>query len=272
MSSTKMSAPRTLDTLPSAWIIAIAACLHAVTPGGRFVQRTVPPGGRLSPELTPNDREPLVLDRDRETGRDPEFGRRRARRVRAGRTLRIGLDGGEAAPAQIVADGADQLQGVPPTAGLGGRRDAGDDRRQRRLRQLRIEVAEPLGARIRRERTELTEGNGYLFGKEDLGVAPEDGAAAPEQAQLAWPAGHTALTRRTTRGERVVGERVVVERERVEGRLGRWAGEGIDGCIIGVVRAKGIRRSRLRRGRRRGLEPRRAGRLGSAVGIFPVVA
>src|SRR5580765_5038517 len=153
MSSTKMSAPRTLVTLPSAWIIAIAACLHAVTPGGRFVERTVPPPGRLSPELAPNDREPLVLDRNREASRDPELGRRRARRVRAGRTLRIRLDGGEAASAQIVADGADQLQGVPPAASLGGRRDTGDDRRQRRLRQLRIEVAEPLRARIRRQRT-----------------------------------------------------------------------------------------------------------------------
>src|SRR5258706_6789082 len=138
MSSTKMSAPRTLVTLPSAWIIAIAACLHAVTPGGPFVEWTVPPAGRLSPELTPNDREPLVLDGDRETGRDPELGRRRARRVRAGRTLRIGLDGRKAASAQIVADGADQLQRVPPTAGLGGRRDARDDRWQRRLRQLWI--------------------------------------------------------------------------------------------------------------------------------------
>src|SRR6266481_5998919 len=126
MSSTKMSAPRTLVTLPSAWIIAIAACLHVVASGGPTVERTLPPAGRLSPELAPDDREPFVLDRDREAGRDPELGRGGARRVRAGRVLRKGLDRGEPAAGQIVTDSADQLQGVPPATGLGCRGDAGD--------------------------------------------------------------------------------------------------------------------------------------------------
>src|SRR6266576_3863621 len=210
MSSTKMSAPRTLVTLPSAWIIAIAACLHVVTPGGPTVERTLPPAGRLSPELAPDDREPFVLDRDREAGRDPELGRGGARCVRAGRVLRIGLDRGETASSQIVADSADQLQCVAPTAGLRCRCDAGDDRRQRRLRQLRVEVAETLGAGVRRQWAELAERDRCLIGQENLGVAPENSAATPEQAELARSTGRAAGTSRTARRKRVVGQGVVV--------------------------------------------------------------
>ena len=82
-------------------------------------------------------------------------GRRRARRVGPRADLRVGLDRREATRREVVADGLDQAQRRGPRRAPPRRGDAGDDGRQRRGRQPRIEVARLLCPRIGGQRTEL---------------------------------------------------------------------------------------------------------------------
>src|SRR5215471_3194900 len=89
MSSTKISAPRTLLTLPSAWIIAMPRLL-------------------ASRELSSDHGEPVVVSRDPEPDPQPELRGGRAGRIGSGTPFRIGLDSREAAPLQVVADGLDE--------------------------------------------------------------------------------------------------------------------------------------------------------------------
>ena len=96
MSSTKIRAPRTLLTLPSAW------SSHG-SPSKRVSLPTLALG-----QLSADDREALVIHGEREAGRDPEVRRRRARRVGPGAPLRVRLDRGEAATREVVADRLDE--------------------------------------------------------------------------------------------------------------------------------------------------------------------
>ena len=84
-------------------------------------------------------------------------------------------------PARSSQTRGDEARPEPAPAVLGRDRDAGDHRGERRLGQLRVEVARPEGPRVRRERAELdVRGRplpvlGGLVGHEQhLGVAPED--------------------------------------------------------------------------------------------------
>src|SRR6478735_1591213 len=131
MSSTKTSAPRTLLTLPSAWIIAIAdshllppchadgstarlsrlddrACVGACAPrlrtsecarsGARLRLRPAARPRQKASELAAGDRKPFILDGDPEPGAQPELGRGRARRIRPGVPLGVRLNGREPTP------------------------------------------------------------------------------------------------------------------------------------------------------------------------------
>ena len=100
--------------------------------------------------------------------RPPGTSRRRRSRGRRGRRRRPRRAGGEA----LVACAC-------------GRRDAGDDRRQRRVGQGRVQVARALRPRIGGQRPELAYAAGVVLDEEDLGVAPEDAQPAGEQPQLA---------------------------------------------------------------------------------------
>src|SRR5262245_438959 len=153
MSSTKISAPRTLLTLPRAWIIAMPRLLASF-------------------ELTPDDREALVVGGDAEPDSQPELRGCSARRVGRGCPFWIRLNGREAAPLEVVADGLDESLGVAAVARSGGRRDARDHRGQRRLGELRVQVAGPLRARVRGERPELGVGRGFVVLQQDLRIAP----------------------------------------------------------------------------------------------------
>src|SRR5687768_7512881 len=106
MSSTKISAPRTFWTLPSAWIADMS-----------------PPRSQLPAD----DREALVVDGDGEADRLPEPGERCARRVFTGSPLGVRLDRREAATGEVVADRFDETTSVALPSPLRGRRDARDD-------------------------------------------------------------------------------------------------------------------------------------------------
>src|SRR6185503_20590348 len=106
MSSTKISAPRTLVTFPSARIVAIAVA--------------------RSDQLAAHDREPLIGGSHHEPGSLPERRCRGARRIERNPDLGIRLDRGEAPTGQVVARGGNEAQRVALAPGGGGRRDAGD--------------------------------------------------------------------------------------------------------------------------------------------------
>src|SRR4051794_33898326 len=121
MSSTKTRAPRTLLTLPSAWIIAIADSHLLASCQADGTART--DSRRLDSELAPDDRKPVVLDGDPEPDAQPELGRRRTRRIGPGPSLRVRLDGREAASGEVVADGLDKGLCMAPMAARRRRRD-----------------------------------------------------------------------------------------------------------------------------------------------------
>ena len=192
------------------------------------------PGTSRSGELAAHDREALVGDRLGEPDRFPEAGRRGTRRVRSRADLRVGLDRGEAAAGQVVADRADQRAGQAGAACLGRRRDAGDDRGERRVRERRIEVARPLRARVRGQRPELRVGLGDVVLEQDLGVAPGDPQAAAEQLELARRLGPDGRPLDRWRRERVV-DRAVVVLARGQERVGRSGGrERVGGRRLGL--------------------------------------
>ena len=87
-------------------------------------------------------------------------------------------------PVRSSQTAATSARGVAGPAPLGRRRDAGDDRRQRRVGERRIEVARALRARVRGQRAELGVGRRDLVHEQHLGVAPGDAQAASEQLQL----------------------------------------------------------------------------------------
>ena len=178
--------------------------------------------------------------------RFPEPGGRRARRVRPRPDLRIGLDRGEAAARQVLADRGDEGVRQTGAAGLGRGGDAGDDRRERRVRQGRIEVARPLGAWVGGQRSELRVDLGHVVLEQDLGVAPGDPEAAAEQLELARRLGPDGRPPDGWRRERVV-DRAVVDLAGGQERVGRTGGrERVGGgrgrLEIGEER---VRRARL---------------------------
>src|SRR3712207_677903 len=100
------------------------ACSTALMPGGTTARSAE--FSCASVELAPHDRETLVVDRGGETAAVPERGAAGTRLVLAARQVRIGLDRGEPALAQVVAHGLHEASGVTFAARVGGRRDAGD--------------------------------------------------------------------------------------------------------------------------------------------------
>ena len=160
--------------------------------------------GTRSGEVAAHDREALVRDRAREADRLPELGCRGARGVRCGADLRIGLDRGEAAPGEVLADRRDQGAGEAGATCLGRRRDAGDDRGQGRIRQGRVEVTGALGARVRGQRPELRVDRRDVVAQQDLGIAPRDAETAAQQLQLARRVAADRRAGRRSRRERVV--------------------------------------------------------------------
>src|SRR5215210_1054538 len=108
MASTKINAPRTLATLPRAWIVAITTSLrHDPVParsrhGEGGSDRTTP--WPRSVEFPSDDRKPLVFDSDPEPDLDPELGDCRARRVGVHPALRIRFDCSETPGREVGAD------------------------------------------------------------------------------------------------------------------------------------------------------------------------
>ena len=119
----------------------------------------------------------------------------------AARQVGVRLDGAEAALRQVVEHRLEQLVGISLAARRGRRGDAGDDRRQRRIGQLRVQLAQSRRARIRRQWPELAVRDRLVVGHEHLGVRAENAAAAVEQRQLArhalaqWSLAHRRAAR-----------------------------------------------------------------------------
>ena len=275
-----------VDALAGTVGIAVgAAPPQATTSEEDERRRSQLPEDALESQLPPHHREPLVVDGDREPGRRQKSAV--AALVASGRAPRSGYVSTAREPA--TARGRRR----PP------RRAAVRGRAPRASRVVAMQVItagsgasgscgyssrSPLRPRIRRQRPELGVGRRLVVDQQDLGVAPEDAEPAAEELELARRLG--ARTRRCGAAvgrERVVGERVVVARERVErGRAGRGGANGLsarpalgaNGFAGAWVAARtGSRRAAGRgRGRARLRKPRRARRLRPAVGILPVVA
>src|ERR1035437_5374488 len=112
--------------------------------------------GRARPsELTAHHRVSFVVHGEKEPGPDPELGSGRGRDVLPSIHFRIRLDCREPTGAELAADRPDQPQGIPASAGGSGGRDAGDDRRKRRVGELRVQLPKAERARVRRQRPEL---------------------------------------------------------------------------------------------------------------------
>ena len=112
-----------------------------------------------SRELAAHDREALVGGRDREAERRPRTPGVAAL-VASGRAPTSGYVSTAAnpRPARSSQTASTSAPGEALAARLGGRRDAGDDRRQRRVGQRRVEVAGPLRPRVGGQRPELAVG------------------------------------------------------------------------------------------------------------------
>ncbi len=169
--------------------------------------RHVPPGGHPSSRRMTGNRASSIARRKPDGL--PELGGRGAGRVgrRAGRRIR--LDGGEAAIRKVGADDPHQLPGETQPARLGGRRDAGDDGRQRGIREGRIEVARALRPRVGGQRPELRVGRRPVAAEQHLGVASRHAQAAPEELELARRVGRNRGPLHRRRRERVVEGAVV---------------------------------------------------------------
>ena len=132
-------------------------------------------------------------------------------------------------------------------------RDAGDDGRQRRDRQARVEVADALGAWIGRQRPELAVGQGALAIDEDLRVAPDDPQTPAKELELARRGRRDGGAGPGCGRERVDDGFVVRVEERVLVRGRPRAGEWVRGRLVRpeIVeeRVRGADRRGLRRGR-----------------------
>src|SRR4051812_34885750 len=234
-----------------------------------------PPRCRGS-QLPPDDREALVVDREGEPGARPERRRGGTGRIRRRLGFRVGLDRRETSARQVVDDGEHQLLRESLVASGLRCRDAGDHRRQRRARQLRVQLANSLRARVGRERSELAPRGRFAVCLEDLRIAAEHRQASPEELEL--PRGVTGDGRSALapRREWVVDRLVLIVVTEWVGRpaaTGARAAARIEGVEAGPGRRCEWVRGVIGRGRRggRGLEPRQAGGLRAAPVVLPEV-
>src|SRR5688572_3160501 len=135
---------------------------------------------RRSGELQPHDREPLVLGGGREPAPRPERRAGGGGLIRSERQVRIGLDGREPAPPEVVAHMPNERLGEPSAPSERRRRDARDDGWERRSWQARVEVTDLLRSWIGRQRTELRIRGRLAIPFEDRRVGARYAAAAQQ--------------------------------------------------------------------------------------------
>src|SRR3954447_9928599 len=227
-------------------------------------------------ELTTHDREALVVHGGDEAEALPELRPRTALVVLAARQVGAGLNGREAAAREIGTDVVDQTLRVPVIPCLRRGSDARNHRRQRRVRQLRVQLAQTARPWVGRQRAELAIGDGNVVGQQRLGVRPKHAAAAIEQCELA----RNSCCQRPFADSRWC--EWVVERSRKEVVVGEGAGqtgasgEGERVCQFRVGRGckrvvgQGWPCGWPGRGRRR--QQFRPVRLRPSVSVLPVVA
>src|SRR6266566_3266712 len=197
MSSTKISAPRTLETLPSAWIEAIGTSSESN----------------------------VAAPRDVTSGCD-------GRQARGARRSKLATKDRIALVVHGEAEARHERPGVAAMATLAGRGDACDDGRQGRLGELRVEVADAGRSRIRGQRPELCVDDRRVVHEEDLAVAAEDTAAPDQKGQLARRVRTKGRGRPAGRRKRIVRQRIVTKNEGVEPGVATGWSKRIDRRVL----------------------------------------